>query len=104
MGDTAEDDRGRLPDIPGKVHGIVQLEPFIRIQCDGCGFIHDGEPGKVALAILTCGILFSPKRYHGVDGQRDTRRLCRDCRESEWDGKATTSRAASTAQEGHPND
>jgi hypothetical protein len=73
-----------LPDLPGKVHGIVQLEPFIRIQCDGCGFIHDGEPGKAAFAIITCGIVFSPRRYRAVNGQRDTRRLCRDCRKSEW--------------------
>lgn len=75
--------RGLLPDIDGKVHGIVQIEPFIRIQCDGCGYIHDGEPGKTAVAILTCGIRFSARRYHG--NHPDTRRLCRDCRKTEWD-------------------
>lgn len=72
-----------LPDLPGKVHGIVQLEPFVRIQCDGCGFIHDGRPGHTAVAILTAGIRFSPRRYQRrVDPDR--RRLCRSCRAVEW--------------------
>lgn len=73
-----------LPDVEGKVHGIVQMEPFIQIQCDGCGYVHDGEPGKTAIAILTCGIQFSPRRYDAVAGQRDARRLCQDCRKREW--------------------
>lgn len=73
----------RLPDLPGTVHGIVQIDPFIRIQCDGCGYIHDGKPGKATLAIQTCGILFSHRRYRSVR-QRDTRRLCRDCRKTQW--------------------
>ena len=72
-----------LPDLPGLVHGIVQVYPFVRIQCDGCGFVYDGEPGKVALGILVSGIVFSPKRYQ--DPQRpDRRRLCRSCRATEW--------------------
>jgi rubredoxin len=54
-----------LPDLPGLAHGIVQVDPFIRIQCDSCGFIYDGEPGK------------DPKRP-------DRRRLCRSCRAVEW--------------------
>lgn len=73
-----------LPTIPGKVHGIVQTEPFIRIQCDGCGYIHDGKPGKAAIAVLTCGIRFDHRRYHGVPDKRDRRRLCRECRRREW--------------------
>lgn len=72
-----------LPDLPGLVHGIVQVEPFIRIQCDGCGFLYDGEPGKVALGILLSGIQFSAKRYHRTHGP-DRRRLCRSCRSAEW--------------------
>jgi hypothetical protein len=76
-----------LPDIPGKVHGIVQLEPFVRIQCDGCGYLHDGAPGKTAIAILTCGINFSPRRYRHPR-HPDTRRLCHDCRKSEWNEDA----------------
>ena len=75
-----------LPDLPGKVHGIVQIDPFIRIQCDGCGFIHDGEPGKAALAVISSGILFSPRRYHDPRNP-DQRRLCRTCRATEWPGE-----------------
>lgn len=72
-----------LPDVDGLVHGIVQLEPYVRIQCDGCGYIHDGEPGKTAFAILTCGIRFNARRYRSAT-DRDTRRLCRDCQKAEW--------------------
>lgn len=71
-----------LPDIPGKVHGIVQLDPFVRIQCDGCGYIHDGKPGHTAIAVLTAGIRFS-RRYFDPQNP-DRRRLCRDCRAVEW--------------------
>lgn len=74
-----------LPDVPGLVHGIVQMEPHIRIQCDGCGYVHDGDPGKAAFAIITCGIKFSTRRYRAARPEdRDTRRLCCDCRQSEW--------------------
>lgn len=72
-----------LPDLPGLVHGIVQIDPFVRIQCDGCGLIYDGQPGKTALGILTCGIVFSPKRYQHPQ-RPDRRRLCRSCRAAEW--------------------
>lgn len=87
-----------LPDVEGKVHGIVQWEPFIRIQCDGCGYIHDGEPGKAAIAVITCGIVFSPRRYHSV-GQRDTRRLCPGCRKTEWTDVAHPAAAFSDTEE-----
>ena len=69
-----------LPDLPGAVHGIVQMEPFVRIQCDGCGFIHDGDPGKAAIAILTSGIRFNMSAH----SRGDHRRLCADCRKREW--------------------
>jgi hypothetical protein len=72
-----------LPDLPGLVHGIVQVDPFVRIQCDGCGFIYDGTPGKVAFGILTCGIVFSSRRYQHPQ-RPDRRRLCRSCRAVEW--------------------
>lgn len=74
---------GLLPDLPGKVHGIVQLEPFVRIQCDGCGFIHDGKPGKIATGIILSGIYFHHRRYRSAIDQ-DRRRLCRSCRSVEW--------------------
>lgn len=72
-----------LPDLPGTVHGIVQLEPFVRIQCDGCGFIYDGKPGKVALGVILSGITFNAKRYHSKRDP-DRRRLCRSCRSIAW--------------------
>jgi hypothetical protein len=74
-----------LPDIPGKVHGIVQVEPFVRVQCDGCGYIHDGKPGKGNLAVIQSDIHFNVRRCHTARPEdRDTRRLCRGCREREW--------------------
>ncbi|MFJ8815454.1 hypothetical protein [Amycolatopsis thermoflava] len=72
-----------LPDLPGKVHGIVQMDPHIRIQCDGCGYIYDGEPGRPALAVILSGIRFNARRYHSAR-DRDRRRLCRECRKTEW--------------------
>jgi hypothetical protein len=72
-----------LPDIPGLVHGIVQIDPFVRIQCDGCGFVYDGKPGKTAGAILLSGIVFDTKRYQHPQ-RPDRRRLCRSCRAVEW--------------------
>lgn len=75
----------RLPDLPGKVHGIVQVEPFVRIQCDGCGFIYDGKPGKVAAGIILSGILFNHRLYRHPQ-HPDRRRLCRSCRAVEWPG------------------
>ena len=73
-----------LPDVPGKVHGIVSLDP-ITIQCDGCAKLADhrtlGLPGDHHnLTILTCGIVFNPALYPD-----DDRRLCRDCaKEAGW--------------------
>jgi hypothetical protein len=72
-----------LPDLPGLVHGIVQVEPFVRIQCDGCGFVYDGQPGKLALAVILSGILFNPRRYRDPHSP-DRRRLCRTCRAAAW--------------------
>lgn len=73
-----------LPTVPGKVHGIVQLDPFVRVQCDDCGFVYDGKPGRIAMGITQSGIRFSAKRYHRRGPDRDARRLCRDCRVREW--------------------
>lgn len=59
-----------LPTVPGRVHGIVSLNPPT-VQCDGCGRTHTDR--TLALAVLQSGIQFHPP---GVD---DDRRLCRDC-------------------------
>ena len=61
------------PDLPGKVHGIVSLDPPT-VQCDGCGYTYSNP--HLGLAVLTSGIQFHP-RHPG-------RRLCRDCRKTEW--------------------
>lgn len=76
-------DAVRLPDIPGKVHGIVQVDPFIRIQCDGCGYVYDGKPGKAAMAVILSGILFNHRLYQHPRNP-DRRRLCPSCRATEW--------------------
>lgn len=79
----ADDRPPLLPDVPGKVHGIVQVDPFVRVQCDGCGYIHAGEPGNAPYAVQFSGIQFSPRRYRCATNP-DQRRLCRTCRETEW--------------------
>ena len=62
----------QLPTVPDRVDGIVSLDPP-QVQCRGCGVIATGEPGKLGVLVLTCGIVF-----HVAD-QR-TRRLCPQCR------------------------
>ena len=56
-----------LPDVPGKIHGIVSLDPPT-VQCDGCCATYTGR--TLARAVM---FHFSPRREH------DDRRLCRDC-------------------------
>lgn len=68
-----------LPDVPGKVHGIVSLDPPM-VQCDGCLKTHTER--TLSLTILLSHILFNPRQYH----HGDQRRLCRECaREAGWD-------------------
>ena len=66
-----------LPDISGRVHGIVSLDPP-KVQCDGCGLVATGH--DICLVALTCGIKFNPNAYE----QGDRRRLCRECATTEW--------------------
>lgn len=66
---------GLLPTVPGKVHGIVSLDP-LTIQCDGCGFLATG-----VAVMTTCGIIF-----HRYLHDKDPRRLCTDCqRRAGWE-------------------
>ena len=73
-----------LPDVPGRVHGIVSLDPPT-VQCDGCAKRVDYRTLSLSgdhhnLTILTCGIEFNSTLYPG-----DDRRLCRDCaKEAGW--------------------
>ena len=61
-----------LPTVPGKVHGIVSLDPPT-IRCDGCG--HEATGRTLAMVVRYSGIEFDPARYLA-----DPRRLCRGCR------------------------
>lgn len=67
-------------DLPGKVHGIVSLDPPT-VRCDGCGceFSHD-DP---AFAVLYSGIEFNGRLARSGE---DARRLCVGCRkDAGWD-------------------
>ena len=67
-----------LPDVPGRAHGIVSLDPPT-VQCDGCCATYTGR--TLARAVLGSGFHFNPALYPG-----DKRRLCRDCaKEAGWD-------------------
>ena len=63
------------------VHGL-SVEPLSgggnrwRVTCDGCG--HFAEGPRVALLVLSCGILFNPRRPD------DPRRLCHSCAAEAW--------------------
>lgn len=73
------------PDVPGKVHGIVSLDP-LTVQCDGCAKRVDHRTLGLAsehhnLTILTCGITFNSAIFPA-----DGRRLCRDCaKQAGWE-------------------
>lgn len=70
-----------LPDVPGKVHGIVHLDPPT-IQCDGCGRFDTWqtlgcrEDAGLSHVIILSRIRFNPRL--GVASPR----LCRDCAKS----------------------
>lgn len=68
---------GLRPDLPGKVHGIVSLDPPT-VQCDGCGWTYSRT--NLGLAVLTSGINFNPRLNDG-------RRLCAGCRKAEGWGE-----------------
>lgn len=62
-----------LPDIPGKVHGIVGLDP-LTIQCDDCGVLAVQPEGQLpGTFLLTVGITFDRSR------DRTLKRRCAKC-------------------------
>lgn len=61
-----------FPDLPNTVHGIISDNPP-KVQCDGCGLIVTGPPGKMNMTIVLSHITFSFR-----DGYQQ--RLCRECR------------------------
>ena len=65
-----------LPTVPGKVHGIVSLDPPT-VQCDACAATYTAP--TLARAVLGSGFHFNPRREH------DKRRLCEACaHEAGW--------------------
>lgn len=69
------------PTMDGCVHGILSLNP-VRIQCDGCLHVYEGDPGLPQGAqIILSRIRFSSVRYDAVG---DKRRLCEECGLREW--------------------
>ena len=66
-----------LPDLPGRVHGLVAQDPVWVVQCDGCGRVAVGELNnrgeRSTLVIQFCG-------NHFGHSSEDPRRLCARCR------------------------
>ena len=69
---------GPLPDVPGRVHGIVSLDPPT-IQCDGCGRLDIHE--RLGMAVITSDIRFRPAL--SMWGDKPQRRMCSTCWEKE---------------------
>ena len=66
------------PDIPGKAHGLVCLDP-VTVQCDVCGKRDTWETvGLTEGASVTRVVMASGIKFWGMR-QQDQRRLCRDC-------------------------
>jgi hypothetical protein len=61
----------QLPTLPGKVDGIVGLDPLV-LQCRECGVTHTGARG-IAFEIIMSGF-----HFHGCEG-RDGVRRCPEC-------------------------
>lgn len=68
-----------LATLPGAVHGIVAAGPY-KVQCDGCLVVQGGDTKSGGAQIILSDITFNPRLY----GHTDNRRLCRDCRTTEW--------------------
>lgn len=71
------------PTVPGKVEGIISVDP-LRVQCQECGLLGDAESvglrtsavENTALVIILSGI-----HFHWPDWPDGTNpRLCRPCR------------------------
>lgn len=62
----------QLPTLPGKVDGIVGLDPLV-LQCRECGTTHNGTRRSIAADIILSGF-----HFHTCEGQTGTRR-CPDC-------------------------
>lgn len=61
----------QLPTLPGKVDGIVGLDPLV-LQCRDCGSTYEGQKG-IAFEIIRSGY-----HFHTCEG-RDGRRRCPEC-------------------------
>jgi hypothetical protein len=62
----------QLPTLPGKVGGIVGLDPLV-LQCRECGVKYVGERRSIAADIILSGF-----HFHTCEGPTGMRR-CPDC-------------------------
>ena len=65
MGDGAE----KLPDLPGKVHGVKCMDPFT-VQCDDCLEVWTAE--NEPMIVTAHRVVFNERAGKGL-------RLCMDC-------------------------
>ena len=65
MGDGAE----KLPDLPGKVHGVKCMDPFT-VQCDDC--LEVWAAGNEPMIVTARRVVFNERAGKGL-------RLCMDC-------------------------
>lgn len=62
----------QLPTTPGKVDGIVGLDPLV-LQCRECGITYQGKGHRIAADIILSGF-----HFHVCEGPTGMRR-CPDC-------------------------
>ena len=62
----------QLPTLPGKVDGIVGLDPLV-LQCRACGATHVGDRYNIGTEIILSGF-----HFHTCEGREGMRR-CPDC-------------------------
>lgn len=65
----------QLPTLPGKVDGIVGLNPLV-LQCRVCGATHTDDRKSIATAVILSG-----SGFHTCDAPGGVRH-CRDCLEA----------------------
>jgi len=88
-----------LPTVPGKVRGIVGLDP-LRLQCGDCGVTHEQCTRSVAACIITAGFNFhtcevdSPRRCPECTVRALTECGSQRCADALKDAKSSLGRAS----------
>lgn len=62
----------QLPTLPGKVDGVVGIEPLM-LQCRDCGSTYTGQYRSIGADIILSGY-----HFHLCEGRKGVRR-CPDC-------------------------